>query len=134
MDMTQRIAHVDDDPDIRDTVRQILKKHGYEVDSYHTANDFLNSLNDPAVIPDLAILDVMVESMDAGLNTYVELHNRFPKMQAIFMTSLGDMILPYFENKSQEWICIIEKPIEPSVLLSIVRERLKTVKPEMSAS
>lgn len=132
--MTQRIAHIDDDPDIRDTVRRILSTHGYEVDSYQTAGEFISSLNDPSLVPDLAILDVMVESMDAGLNTYVELHNRFPKMQAIFMTSLGDMILPYFENKSQEWICIIEKPIEPSVLLSIVRDRLGTAKPEMSVS
>ncbi len=130
--MTLRIAHVDDDPDIRDTVRRILSAHGYEVYSYQTAKDFINSLQDPAFVPDLAILDVMVESMDAGLNTYVELHNRFPKMQAIFMTSLGDMILPYFENKSQEWICIIEKPIEPSVLLSIVRDRLGAAKPEFS--
>ncbi|MCW5600287.1 response regulator [Nitrosomonas sp.] len=132
--MTQRIAHVDDDPDIRDTVCQILSAHGYLVDSYPTVGDFFNSLNNPAVIPDLAILDVMVESMDAGLNAYVELHERFPKMQAIFMTSLGDMILPYFENKSQEWICIIEKPIEPSVLLSIIRDRLSATKPEMSPS
>lgn len=132
--MTQRIAHVDDDPDIRDTVRQILIAHGYEVDSYQTTTDFINSLNDPTKLPDLAILDVMVESMDAGLSTYVELHERFPKMQAIFMTSLGDMILPYFENKSQEWICIIEKPIEPSVLLSIIRDRLDTSKPKASVS
>lgn len=132
--MTQRIAHVDDDPDIRDTVRRILTAHGYEVDSYQTAADFINALNNPSFVPDLAILDVMVESMDAGLTTYVELHHRFPNMQAIFMTSLGDMILPYFENKSQEWICIIEKPIEPSVLLSIVRDRLKADKTELSVS
>lgn len=132
--MRQRIAHVDDDPDIRDTVRRILNTHGYEVDSYQTTKDFINSLSDPSVVPDLAILDVMVESMDAGLTTYVELHNRFPKMQVIFLTSLGDMILPYFENKSEEWICIIEKPIEPSGLLSIVRDRLGTTKPELSVS
>lgn len=132
--MKQRIAHVDDDPDIRDTVRRILSAHGYEVDSYQTARDFINSLSESSAVPDLAILDVMVESMDAGLTTYVELHNHFPKMQIIFLTSLGDMILPYFENKSEEWICIIEKPIEPSGLLSIVRDRLGTTKSELSVS
>lgn len=132
--MTKRIAHIDDDPDIRDTVHQILSTHGYEVDSYPTAGDFINALNDPSHVPDLAILDVMVESMDAGLTTYVELHDRFPEMQAIFITSLGDMILPYFENKAQEWICIIEKPIEPAVLLSIVRDRLGAPQPELSVS
>ncbi|MDT8363904.1 MAG: response regulator [Nitrosomonas sp.] len=122
--MAQRIAHIDDDPDIRDTVRRILVANGYEVDSYHTSVDFINSLNNPESVPDLAILDVMVESMDAGLKTYLELHERFPEMQAVFMTSLGDMILPYFADKSQEWVCIIEKPVEPTVLLSMIRDRL----------
>ncbi len=122
--MPQKIAHIDDDPDIRDTVRRILTMSGYEVDSYHTSANFINALNNKESVPDLAILDVMVESMDAGLKTYMELHERFPGMQAIFMTSLGDMILPYFADKSQEWVCIIEKPVEPAVLLSIIRDRL----------
>ena len=118
--MTKKIAHIDDDPDIRDTVKRVLKMHGYQVDSYHTSSDFINSLDDPEKIPDLAILDVMVESMDAGLTTYIKLHERFPSMHAIFMTSLGDTILPYFENKSQEWVCILEKPVQPTILLTII--------------
>ena len=122
--MTKKIAHIDDDPDIRDTVKRVLKMHGYQVDSYHTSSDFINSLDDPEKIPDLAILDVMVESMDAGLTTYIKLHERFPKMHAIFMTSLGDTILPYFENKSQEWVCILEKPVQPAILLNIIQDRL----------
>ena len=40
---TQRIAHVDDDPDIRDTVRRILDANGYIVDSYQTMSDFMKS-------------------------------------------------------------------------------------------
>ena len=122
--MTKKIAHIDDDPDIRDTVKRVLKMHGYQVDSYHTSSDFINSLDDPEKIPDLAILDVMVESMDAGLTTYIKLHERFPSMHAIFMTSLGDTILPYFENKSQEWVCILEKPVQPTILLTIIQDRL----------
>jgi two-component system response regulator ChvI len=132
--MAQRIAHVDDDPDIRDAVKCILSNNGYEVDSYLTMEDFVKSFEDTSCFPDLAILDVMVESMDAGLTTYAEIHERFPTLQIIFMTSLGDMIRPYFENESSEWVCIIEKPVEPVSLLSIIGDRLGNSKSETGSS
>ena len=43
--MTKKIAHIDDDPDIRDTVKRVLTMHGYQVDSYHTSSDFIHSLD-----------------------------------------------------------------------------------------
>lgn len=120
----QRIAHIDDDPDIRDTVKRILDANGYGIDSYQTMNDFIVSLDNSQNVPDLAILDVMVESMDAGLEAYVELRKRFPRLHMIFMTSLGEEIRPYFTGLSDEWILIVEKPVEPVSLLSIIRNRL----------
>jgi len=123
--MVLRIAHVDDDSDIRESVQRILKRNGYEVDSYLTMQDFLDSLKNNTNRPDLAILDVMVESMDSGLTTFANLHENYPEMQAIFLTSLGDMIRPYFENQSHEWVCIMEKPVEPISLLATINARLK---------
>lgn len=121
---TQRIAHVDDDPDIRDTVKRILSANGYVVDSYQTMGDFLDSLRESESPPDLAILDVMVETMDAGLDAFVEIRKRFPQLHMIFMTSLGEEIRPYFTGVSDEWILIVEKPVEPVSFLSIIRSRL----------
>jgi len=123
---TQRIAHIDDDPDIRDTVRRILDANGYAIDSYQTVSDFIGSLlKNPANPPDLAILDVMVETMDSGLEAYVEIRKHFPQLHMIFMTSLGEEIRPYFTGISDEWILIVEKPVEPISFLSIVRHRLE---------
>lgn len=127
--MAPRIAHVDDDSDIREAVERILCKHGYEVDSYLTMQEFIDSLEDETKRPDLAILDVMVESMDSGLTTYAQIHKRFPQIQAIFLTSLGDMIRPYFEDGTHEWVCIMEKPVEPVSLLATINERLKHTGP-----
>lgn len=120
----QRIAHIDDDPDIRDTARRILVANGYAVDSYQTMNDFMVALQDSDNPPDLAILDVMVETMDAGLEAYVEIRKRFPELHMIFMTSLGEEIRPYFNGISDEWILIVEKPVEPVSFLAIIRSRL----------
>jgi FixJ family two-component response regulator len=123
--MVLRIAHVDDDADIREAVGRILCKNGYEVDSYLSMQEFIDSLEDENKHPDLAILDVMVESMDSGLTTYAKIHKRFPQIQTIFLTSLGDMIRPYFEDGSHEWVCIMEKPVEPTSLLATINDRLK---------
>lgn len=123
--MVLRIAHVDDDSDIRESIQRILEKNGYEVNSYLTMQDFIDSLTSNANRPDLAILDVMVESMDSGLTTFANIHKNYPEIQAIFLTSLGDMIRPYFENQSHEWVCIMEKPVEPISLLATINERLK---------
>ena len=120
----QRIAHIDDDPDIRDTARRILVANGYAVDSYQTMKDFMIALQNSNNPPDLAILDVMVETMDAGLEAYVEVRERFPELHLIFMTSLGEEIRPYFHGISDEWILIVEKPVEPVSFLSIIRSRL----------
>ncbi len=128
----QRIAHVEDDPDIRDTVSRILSVAGYTIDSYETHADFIKSLQDAANLPDLAILDVMVESMDAGFDTYEEMRKRFPGIRVIFLTSLGEMILPYFSGESHDWVCIVEKPVEPESLLAIIRSRLDPIKAETS--
>jgi len=125
-----RIAHIDDDPDIRDTVKRILDANGYAVESYQTMNDFMVSLWNSSSPPDLAILDVMVETMDIGLEAYVEIRKRFPSLHMIFMTSLGEEIRPYFTNLSDEWILIVEKPVEPVSLLSIIRSRLDSREPE----
>lgn len=127
--MAPRIAHVDDDSDIREAVERILCENGYEVDSYLTMQEFIDSLEDETKRPDLAILDVMVESMDSGLTTYAQIHKRFPQIQAIFLTSLGDMIRPYFEDGTHEWVCIMEKPVEPVSLLATINERLKHTGP-----
>ncbi|GJL76861.1 response regulator [Nitrosomonas sp.] len=127
--MTKRIAHVDDDADIRDAVGRILRKHGYQVDHYLTMKDLINTLEQGVNLPDLAILDVMVESMDAGLTAYAEIHKRYPQIQTIFLTSLGDMIRPYFDKESYEWVSIMEKPVEPESLLDVIQDRLgQTVK------
>ncbi|PTR13979.1 MULTISPECIES: response regulator transcription factor [unclassified Nitrosospira] len=122
---TRKIAHIDDDPDIRDTVKKILTANGYAVDSYQTMDDFIESLGNTSDLPDLAILDVMVETMDKGLEAYVTIRDRFPKLPMIFMTSLGEEIRPYFTGVSDEWILIVEKPVEPVSFLSIIRSRLE---------
>ena len=54
----------------------------------------------------------------------MEVRKRFPDLHMIFMTSLGEEIRPYFNGISDEWILIVEKPVEPVSFLAIIRSRL----------
>jgi DNA-binding NtrC family response regulator len=124
--MAHKIAHVDDDPDIRKAVRTILEAEGYEVENYSEMADFMKSIANAKTRPVLAILDVMVEKEDSGLGAFDVLSTKCPDLPVILLTSLGEMIRPYFEQeKAIVWI--VEKPITPEKLLSIVHSQVKEV-------
>lgn len=124
--MAHKIVHVDDDPDILQAVRKILEAEGYVVENYAVMTDFITALDNMQHYPSLAILDVMVEKEDSGLGAYDILRTKCPEMPVILLTSLGEMIRPYFEQgNSMVWI--IEKPVAPEKLLSIVHSRIRKV-------
>ncbi len=52
------ILVVDDEPDVRDTVKMILEKRGYRVITAVDGDDCLNRLHE--VNPDLILLDIMM--------------------------------------------------------------------------
>ncbi len=56
--MPKTILVVDDEPDIRDSVKMILETNGYIVVTAEDGDDCLNKLND--IKPDLILLDIMM--------------------------------------------------------------------------
>ncbi|MDD5672742.1 MAG: response regulator [Chitinivibrionales bacterium] len=116
------IVHVDDDADIRTTVQTVLRNEGYEVRSFDTMEYFSKNLENER--PDLIVLDIMVEKEDSGLIAYDEISKKYPGIPLVILTTLGEMILPYFEDK-KERICILEKPVLPERLVAVVRSRLE---------
>ena len=125
--MKKSIVHVDDDPDIRTLVMTILLNEGFEVQSFSTMEYLTKNLERNQ--PDLIILDVMVEKEDSGLIAYDEISKKYPRIPIVILTTLGEMILSYFEEK-KEMICILEKPILPEKLIAVVRSRLQTSDPD----
>jgi len=119
--LSKLIVHVDDDKDIRTAVKRILLAEGYDVLSYETIENFMADLDklDPALI----ILDVMVENEDSGLSAFSEISENFPHIPIIILTTLGEMILPYFDDR-KDLICILEKPVLAEKLIDIIHSRM----------
>jgi two-component system, OmpR family, response regulator len=84
--MSRVIAIVEDDPDQRDNYRAALVSHGYEVWMFSNRPDARRAFQQK--LPDLAILDIMLENeMDGGFDLCRELRSMSSDLPIIFLTA-----------------------------------------------
>ncbi|WP_423906736.1 response regulator [Candidatus Spongiihabitans sp.] len=84
--MPRSIAIVEDDADQRENYSDALSGQGYIVQTYANKNEALSGFNKS--LPDLAILDIMLEDeIDGGFDICRELRHKSPKMPIIFLTA-----------------------------------------------
>ncbi|MFT5261008.1 MAG: two-component system OmpR family response regulator [Saprospiraceae bacterium] len=84
--MPRTIAIVEDDANQRENYADALKAQGYEVVVYANKPDALAGFS--RSLPDLAILDIMLEDeMDGGFDICRDLRQRSPQLPIIFLTA-----------------------------------------------
>lgn len=108
---------VDDDPDIREAVQDILSFEGYEVVQADNGREALELLNrQPPLRPCIILLDLMMPVMDG--EEFVSHLQRQPELAAlpvILVTASGRGMFPGVK-------AIIKKPFEMDELLAAVSE------------
>lgn len=112
-----RIAVVDDEADIRETVGFALRREGYTVDTYADGADAWERLEHE--LPDLAVLDILMPRMD-GLELCRRLRARSDALPLIFLTSRDDEFerVLGLELGADDYLC---KPFSMRELLARVR-------------
>lgn len=130
--MKRRILVVDDEPDIRELLREVLGNHGHDVVTADTAMSGLNEAR--RYLPDLVLLDVMLGDMD-GFSVCEILHTQPSThgIPVIMMTAMaGEMAR--FNSFASGALGFISKPLSPRDLLARVDSFLapKTAPPERS--
>ena len=128
----KRILLVDDDPDIRLTVRLPLEAAGYQV--FEAVNFADGQAAVKKAKPDLIVLDVMMDTTTAGFQFALDLHNTDPASEfkefkdvPIIMLTAIHTTTPMRFAPDAEYLPVqvfLEKPVEPDVLLKKVRELL----------
>ena len=89
--MAERIAVVEDEADIRDTLVLALKRDGYEVDGYADGADAL--LGFRGRVPDLVLLDWMLPGMSGGdLLRVLRADSRFSQCAVVMLTARGSEV------------------------------------------
>ena len=111
----KRILIVDDDPDFRFQQRIQLEAAGYEVVEAETREKALSLLGEGPV--DLAVVDLMMEEMDAGFTLCHDLKAHAPSLPVIMVTGVAAETGMEFDASTPEersWIkadAVLAKPV-----------------------
>jgi DNA-binding response OmpR family regulator len=119
------ILCVDDDLDILQTLRMLLEKNDYLVHEAGSAAEAADRF--PEINPDLMIVDLMMEQVDAGTSLVQKLRAMGAKMPLYLLSSVGDELAATLPPAELGLSGVFQKPIEPKVLLQTLRARLKPV-------
>src|SRR5437868_13633292 len=84
--MSRRIAVVEDEPALRDNLRDALKRFGYEVATYASRPEALSAFK--TRLPDLALIDIgLGDEVDGGFALCRELRALSAGVPIIFLTA-----------------------------------------------
>jgi DNA-binding response OmpR family regulator len=123
-----KILLVDDDPDIRDSLRIILEGNGYMVQTASNGREALAALE--TEVPDLMLLDIMMATDTEGFDLAFELKNqpRFENMPIIILTSFLGKVREEGPDQFQhilgeQWPAkwLFEKPVDTKKLLAKIQ-------------
>ncbi len=124
-----KILIVDDDTDIITVLKAILENAGYSVITALSKKEGLEKLPEK---PDIAILDVIMETNQAGFELAREIRKKpdYEKLPILMLTSVGDVTGVNFQAamSDPDWLpadAYIEKPIEPDELLEEIETLLQ---------
>ena len=116
-----RILIVEDDKNIRKTMKNILQQSGYQTDTAKTGQEAEQKAK--AKIYNLALLDIKLPDME-GTQLLAKLHENTPKMVKIMVTGY-----PSLENAmealNQGADAYVTKPVKPAKLLALIKEKLE---------
>jgi CheY-like chemotaxis protein len=116
-----RILLIDDDPSFLEITGAILRRFGYEVLSANNTTDGLRYIETEK--PDLLILDIMMATMDEGLQFAVKLrqNEEMHRLPIIIVSAQPDTEKGYARSldEDMDWIAadlFMEKPVDPQAL------------------
>jgi CheY-like chemotaxis protein len=130
----KKILIIDDDPDIVEAMRMPLEANSYDVIPANCGNEGLKKAKDE--VPDLIILDVMMETDTEGFHVAYALRSEEPdseykncrKIPILMITAISQKKgMNFSPEKDDNFLPVdgfIEKPIQPKDLLEKVAELL----------
>ncbi len=112
---------VDDDPDMRDSLRWLLKTVGLRCVTYPSAIEFLKSFDGKG--PACLVLDVRMPGA-SGLDLFEEINARNWRLPVLFITAYADVPMAVRAMKSGA-VEFLEKPFNGQALLEKIQKAVK---------
>ena len=117
------ILCIDDDEDVLFFLRTVLEAAGYIVAEAATAEEGIEVYKKSK--PDLLIVDLMMEEVDAGTSFVKEIRLLGNTAPVYMLSSVGDTLNMAADYASLGLAGIFQKPIESERLLTILDAKLK---------
>ena len=119
---TATVFVVDDDAPVRDALRLLLRSTGHRVETYASAQEFLDAYSDDR--PGCLVLDVRMPGMN-GLDLQERLNERRAILPIIFVTGHGDVPMAV-EAMQAGAMDFLQKPFRDDELLDRIGSALET--------
>ncbi|MGD0072423.1 MAG: response regulator [Candidatus Bathyarchaeia archaeon] len=130
MDKNARIIIVDDDENIRKTMKTILEYEGYIVDLAATGNEAIEMTQETAY--NIALLDIRLPDME-GVELLKLIKDNVPRTRKIMVTGYPSMQNAISAlNKNAD--AYLVKPVDVEKLLNMVKEQLQLQEDEKNFS
>lgn len=117
------ILCVDDDRDLLDALRLVLESNGYAVVTARSAEDGLAAYTTQK--PDLIIVDLMMEEVDAGTTLVRDLKAAGATVPIYMLSSVGDSLHMQIDATQLGLSGVFQKPIDNKNLLAVLKGKLK---------
>jgi len=124
----KRILIVDDDADLVEALTLALRSRGYHVTSAATGKEAWEKAQQTP--PDLAIIDVMMETVSDGIQLTHRLrqNERLKNVPILMLTAVNQAFSLNLDRETEDGYLpvdkFLEKPVEPAALLKEVEALL----------
>lgn len=129
---TGHILVVEDDPDLRDLLRQLLHDEGHQVDLAPTGQAAMDKVADGSFRPDLVMADYSLPGGMTGLQVAARLRESLPDVPVVILT--GDISTRTLQDVRRHGLIQLTKPVKPSVLIRTIEDLLLHNLPEEPAT
>lgn len=116
------ILCVDDDPDVLSYLQTVLEAEGYSVVAASSAEEGMDLYR--TVDPDLLIVDLMMEEVDAGTNFVKELRLLENESPVYMLSSVGDSLSMAVDHEQLGLAGVFQKPLSRETLLKVLESAL----------
>ncbi|MFW6155590.1 MAG: response regulator transcription factor [Planctomycetota bacterium] len=113
----------DDDQDVLDSMRMILEANGYVMVGARSAEEGLKAYKTSE--PDLIIIDLMMEEVDAGTALVRELKALGNTAPIYMLSSVGDEMNAEASYTDLGLAGVFQKPLDTQALLNVLKTKLK---------
>jgi two-component system alkaline phosphatase synthesis response regulator PhoP len=136
--MTKKLLMIDDDPDFVSGIKSILTSANYEVDVAYNPKDGLQALQTKHY--DLLLLDIMMGRGAEGIMIARKLRKdtKLRELPVLIMTGMREQIAFLFPGEPfhprfVEVDELVEKPVEPKMLLEKVSSLIQAAEAKKAA-